>query len=327
MKRSLCLCYLLATFFTLTACGVKEPTEKTLSDIIPSEVLSYEYNGIDYTSRISSLEIVRAKLDDSIYTADCICKLKDDISDRTVYITLELQYWDKGGWQLDSWTPYEEEDIVFNISFDENILSDNFQSLGYNFENFSQIQFIPQDDKHVYAAYSLQDKHENLIAVGEVYANGTLVSEEGYPKKYYWRIDVDESMVSCIWNIHGTWSATSLPPFYEKRGVEFTVKNMSEEGFWTDLRIPFYEVAATINSYNTSGSPYEQWESESLIANYYDSNGPLSERHLILEIPTGAYNNYHASFYSDSAYCAIIIGKYMGTQKENGGWVNLDKIG
>lgn len=316
-------------FLLLCGCGVKEPTNEGLKDMIPDEVLSYEYGSTVYTSSISSIEIERSKINDSIYTADCICKLTDDISNRTVYITLIAEYWDNGGWQLSSWEPYRDEDIVFSVPFDEMFLCEKFQSLGYNFENFTQTELIQSDPENVDVVYSLYDEHSNLTAIGEIYANCSLVTEEGYPKIYYWDIIVDESMVSCIWDIYGTWRAISLPPFYEKFGLQLTIKEMSEERFWTDLRIPYYIVAGNVEHYDVAGNLMYQWDYpldwlSGLDANYYNSNGSLLERNLQIEEIYRGGDYIAVSYYADTAYCAYIWND--GGTKRNQGWINLDKI-
>lgn len=319
----------------LSGCATKEPSIRDLKEMVPSEVLSYQYGEDTYTSTVSSLEIVRARTYEEVYTADCVIELTDDICDRIAYITISSIHWDKGGWQLENWNSYQQEEMKLRIPFDKKFLENKFTELGYHFENFTETNFLEQDNGVVSASYSVQDKHENLTAFGELTSSCVLTSEEGYPAKYFWEIETDESAISCSWDIFGLWSAANLPPFYEDYGrVELSLSDVSEEKFWTDLRIPYYSFAGKVNRYDRNGKPYHEKTYslnylDDIIGNYYNSTSTLLERNLILTVPTSG-DTYSRSevdmqFYADNAYCAYISGLNMG-MRENCGWVDLQKV-
>lgn len=326
-------CIMAASF--LSGCATKEPSIRDLKEMVPSEVLSYQYGEDTYTSTVSSLEIVRARTYEEVYTADCVIELTDDICDRTAYITISSIHWDKGGWQLENWNSYQQEEMELRIPFDKEFLENKFTELGYHFENFTETNFLEQDNGVVSASYSVQDEHENLTAFGELTSSCVLTSEEGYPAKYFWEIETDESGISCSWDIFGLWSAANLPPFYEGYGtIELFLSDISDEQFWTDLRIPFYSFTGKVNRHSSVGKLiYEgAFSFDNLsgnIGNYYNSTSTLLERNLTLTVYTDndsySRSEVDMQFFADSAYCAYISGLNMGMRK-NCGWVDLEKI-
>lgn len=319
----------------LSGCSANEPSIRNLEEMIPDEVLTYQYGGDTYISTVVSLEVVRARTYEDVYTADCVVKLTDDICDRTAYITISSIRWDKGGWQLEEWTPYQHEDMDLKISFDKRFLADRFSELGYNFNNFTETEFFEQDNRTVLAAYDVQDEHMNLTAYGTISVVCVLASDEGYPVNYYWNIEADETNISCVWNILGLWSAKDLPPFYEMYGsVELLVSDISEEKFWKDSRTPYYSLAGKVHRYNSSGELtvekeyfLEGWND--IIGNYRDLNSTLLDRNLTLTVSTSndpySRSEVDMQFYADSAYCTYISGLNVGSRKVSS-WVDLQKI-
>lgn len=336
MKRSTLAMIVLfmAGTILLSGCSASEPSRRDLEEMIPSEVLSYQYGGNQYTSAVASLEIVRSRTYEDVYTADCIIRLTDDVCDRTAYITISSIRWNKGGWQLEEWSPYQQEDMNLKVSFDKRFLADRFSELGYNFNNFTETTFREQDDGTILVTYNVQDEHMNLTAYGEISAVCIMESNGGYPMEYFWDIEADESDISCVWNIFGLWSAKDLPPFYEDYGtVYLLVSDISEERFWTDLRIPYYSFAGKVNRYNRIGELRVEKEysfnGRDIIGNYYNSISTLLERNLILSVSTSndiySPSDVDMQFYADSAYCTYISGLNVGSRKISG-WVDLQKV-
>ena len=104
----------------LVGCKKSALSEKELINILPEDIVSYMLENELYQSEVTNLEIERRQTNNKSDTVDAIISLEDDYTERTIYATLHLEYYDTGGWQIDSWSPYSDEICTPKIAPDEN---------------------------------------------------------------------------------------------------------------------------------------------------------------------------------------------------------------
>ena len=76
--------------------------------------------------QVSTLTIEKRQTGGKTDVAYCVINLKNDFYQCTKYITLYYNYYDKGGWILDNWSPYQDSvcTIIKNPYQTEEITAD-----------------------------------------------------------------------------------------------------------------------------------------------------------------------------------------------------------
>jgi len=213
MKKYLFLPPLMLLTLFLSSCGSKAPTEKQLKEMIPIEVLQYEIDGELRTSIIDDIEIVRQQTGEKSDISDCIVKLTDDYLNRTVYITINSAYWDKGGWMIDSYsiTQPEKYEFVDGVIYNKDNFIVELTSMGFNYSE--EICDVEEQGYSSYI-YQVSDNLENLSYNGSVYATATLhQSCSDTTTVYYWEQSIDTTGISYEWLIIGNWHAENIPAY------------------------------------------------------------------------------------------------------------------
>jgi len=213
VKKYLFLPPLILLTLFLSSCGNKAPTEKQLKEMIPIEVLQYEIDGELRTSIIDDIEIERQQTEEKSDIADCVVKLTDDYLNRTVYITINSAYWDKGGWMIDSYdvTRPEEYEFVDGVIYNKDNFIVELISMGFNWTE--EICDVEEQGYSSYV-YQVSDNLENLSYNGSVYATATLhQSHSDTTTSYYWEQNIDTTGVSYEWLIIGNWHAENIPSY------------------------------------------------------------------------------------------------------------------
>ena len=186
--------------------------------MIPSYLIEYYFDGELREPEITAFEVARQQTDEKADTADCIVTLEDEFATRTMYLTLYLQYWDKGGWMLDSWEYTQAEELAFKN--DDHFDSVNFLRKmvenGYDY-NGMELQSMENsdDDQSVIAIYHVSYDGEYGGYDGYIDCTANLTCRADYDGvEYNWAILTDDSEVYYTWNILGEYYIDFLPNTY-----------------------------------------------------------------------------------------------------------------
>lgn len=335
------LCYVC---LLLSACGIKAPNEVRLKELIPDDVLQYTYDGASCCSSVLALEIVRQRTEERRDVSECKIVLEDENIRRTAYITLRSAYWDKGGWMLDSWSPYQDEtfELVEKFNTDRFIpivcefgyqydgitalsSEDYFSRVGvsYTREEFESTfgEEFDVTDEHIWQAYDVYDQHQNMLAVGSVVAFGNLVSTSTYPKEYSWILWADDSAVDYTWTIEGKWYGSTPVDYPHTKYIstDLTVVDIAYVGEYFDTKQPFYCIRGDANTqYSNYNVEHLYIEGQGYKTHAKESGKSPRDLCLIYELFSGKPDYFFKIyFYADEATCVTAhYGLYGITEIE-----------
>lgn len=117
-KRSVIIAVFIIAICLLTACGAKSPSEKVVKDIIQSNNLNVlsnahtNYYGDPIVFNIENINIELQQDNDKQSTVKCKLSLDNADYSATVYYTLDLVYYDKGGWVLNNVYEYNDYELL-----------------------------------------------------------------------------------------------------------------------------------------------------------------------------------------------------------------------
>ena len=117
-KRSVIIAVFIIAICLLTACGAKSPSEKVVKDIIQSNNLNVlsnahtNYYGDPIVFNIENINIELQQDNDKQSTVKCKLSLDNADYSATVYYTLDLVYYDKGGWVLNKVYEYNDYELL-----------------------------------------------------------------------------------------------------------------------------------------------------------------------------------------------------------------------
>lgn len=274
MKTRVIFFVLLISATLLTGCGEKKPSEKVLKDLIPEEVKDFYYDYELYKSEVKSLTVTRQQVNDRQCITECVVELDSSVLKRTEYLTLDTTRWDKGGWSLASWSTSQEGDYAAKDAYDVSQFEQMLLDRGYSEHGFSPVELtassavsalsniltdadtdIGDSRKYQYAAYVINDVHENLTVNGALPILARLIQSSEYPREYLWSVEMDTSDVAFDWDIRGEWSGTidfhdrSLNPFgsdtYQTKSYEINlnINDMEYGGVYSDIGGEYYCLA------------------------------------------------------------------------------------
>lgn len=109
----------------LAACGTKGPSEKVINELIQSNDLNVlsnaytDYYGDPIVFNIENVDIELQQDNDKQSTVKCKISLDNADYSATVYYTLDLVYYDKGGWVLNNVYEYNDYDLYPKHEYDE----------------------------------------------------------------------------------------------------------------------------------------------------------------------------------------------------------------
>jgi|GEM_PF-5761145 len=295
---------LIAVVFMLPSCGSFVPSERQIAKMLPSKILTYEVAGTTgtYVSEVESLVIERRQTRENRDFADCKITLTDEYLRRTIYLTLHLEYYNKGGWMVDSWERYDNDKIEILKPFES---PDEVRQV-LEKQGFSNLSFVQSDsgaevgvDESFYQyVYEVNDTYENVTFSGAIVVSGVIsqYSISNYdPSSFLYRWDRENYPVNLEveWDIVGSWYAQ-----IENRKVSFEILSYNSS---TGV------VAWSIEdgTYFNSGESYLDTE----IPSYYSPDSAC------LSIFASTYYTYYLDIYPNEASLSLVVlgGRYQSS--------------
>jgi len=305
MKKGFLLIFLILTVFCLSSCGEKTPSERDLKNLIPNDVLVYTFDGVSYTSSLAKLEIERQQTNEKECVADCLITLEDDRLIRTAHITMYLEFWDKGGWQLDWWEANASEEFTFCEEFDTNRFWAEIDNFGFKRDGIIESSVATQGTPHhIAAVYSVAQEYANLDVFGDIIAEARLYHSDSYPQSYAWSITLDTSeRLSFEWDITGDWYVNMTYNNSPSIKSNISITDMSERLMYTDINKPFFRISGEATTYYKL---YNKDEIEKTVFDDWDhaleKGTNLNDMHLLFDVYYIPEEPIRIRFYPDCAY-------------------------
>ena len=223
MKR-MCVLAMLATMISLAlaGCGGGGFNEANLRDALPDSITTCYFNDELKTQNVSNIEVVKADVSDDEQYVRCEITLKDDDLERCVYADLNLKKYEKGGWQVDYWQPYEKDHVISVKDPDGSAVDAYMAGLGYSSLQATGEGSVEYADFATYTkSYSVNESYRYATFAGDVVYTMELTeygaSNEG-PARYSWEGQyarspkVDYTGLSCDWDISTQWTGVEINP-------------------------------------------------------------------------------------------------------------------
>lgn len=200
---------LLVTIITLSGCSSAGGTlsERELRELLPDTILSYELDGVIHTQDASSIDIVRADVNDETQMLDCEITLEDADLTRTVYAELNLKKYETGGWQLEWWSPYQDEAIVQPPSISSADADAYMAQFGYTGITAGEERASSPITYERY--YEVSEQHSYCDFTGTAVYLATLQhwpASSDSCASLAWSEEADFSGVQTTWKVAGHWS-------------------------------------------------------------------------------------------------------------------------
>jgi len=266
----------------LFSCGKRPLSENDLSKIIPNEILEYFLDGEKNKMLIKNFAIDRRQTnnkEDIVYT---IIDMEDNYVHRTAYYILKINYYDKGGWIIDSWEKYKNTEaypLQAPTSEDKiDIL------LNEKFSNFDFLSMNVDDLRNGYCSYfyNVNDIKPNFNRSGQV----DIVYSFNGSDNCYWEAKLNITEVVTTWKIVGNWIDSSDV-------FSFNIEKITPSAIYASLRSdPFYDSSNVFSFASFKSTEF----------NYNESETELSFKGINKRTP------FEIIFYGDNAKLEIIFG-------------------
>ncbi len=223
MKKTLASLCCLVLFLLLTGCGIEDPpNEDVIGGNLPAELTMVTVEDpFDMTSDmmwpldVLHLSIEKRQTNEKEDVAYCRIELSNEYLFVTRYVMLNYNYYDEGGWILDSWEDYQEPEYRLIASpFDE---QDAKLKWSYSYDNVSVEELKITGDTTVRYTVKVEKKYANASDTGKLINSYTLRPLGG--NRYSWEETTDTSGVTRKWNIVGMWSGTRSQNLRSMDGV------------------------------------------------------------------------------------------------------------
>lgn len=210
MKKITLIACCFFCMISLVACAPKPIERNEIFNTLPSDISTVVINGEERDLSINNFEIERQQNNEKNSIVFCKVSFGDLIYNYCKFLRLNYNYYDKGGWQLDSYEEYAQMEWSLN-SFPGTIKIDALSRAEERFE----IDAAPSD----YIADIVQQTEDletatttTSIKVYEQHANGAY--RGNYLLTYQfngetWTVTEDLSNIEFIWDIVGTWAYSS----------------------------------------------------------------------------------------------------------------------
>lgn len=217
---------LLVVAVTLGGCSSNGGTlsEREVRELLPDTILSYELDGVAHTQNASSIDIVRADVSDETQMMDCEITLEDDDLTRTVYAELNFKKYETGGWQLEWWSPYQDEAIVQPPSISSADADAYMAQFGYTgIKNGEERSSSPITYERY---YEVSEQHTYCDFEGTAVYLATLQhwpASSDSCASLAWSEEADFSGVQTTWKVAGHWagveSSQENDPYYRQNRI------------------------------------------------------------------------------------------------------------
>lgn len=197
----------------LTSCGIPEPPEeKAIDQLLPDEIKTlivenpFEQMGDDFYEMETKTTIVKRQTNEKEDFAYCEVQLTNEYYQIVKYLKLNFNYYDEGGWILDSYSeyqvpewkllkcPFSVEEVIYPVC-----------------EIFPQAEFKRTeewlDDGAVDFYFTVEEPRENGTY------SGTASVELFFDFiTAQWDYHVNTNQVKFIWDIEGEWQYSKSTP-------------------------------------------------------------------------------------------------------------------
>lgn len=207
LGRTILAALLLGLVF-LTGCGSKAPDTQTMKNDLPDEAISVEIDSISIPLDIVSLKIEKQQINKKSSTAYCVVECKNDNYSCKKYVILNYNYYEKGGWILDSWDYFQgpECHVLTDPFTKETIISELEGKYGIDGISFTDSNFDPVSETVTYQFDAKLD-YRYVSRSGPITWTATF-EEDG---SFFWNSVVEDSGLVSKWNITGHWSWEEPP--------------------------------------------------------------------------------------------------------------------
>ncbi len=221
LKQKLSLMFSCFTLLLLlTACVSAPPNTETIGKELPAEIKTVTIeNPFDlpspnvYELNVDSVTVEKRQTNGKEDIAYCIIELSNDYYHITRYLTLNYNYYDKGGWILDEWSDYEEPiSKICSTPFSKEDANAKWSHV-YDEVSVENLQLI--DETTIQYVINVKREYANATDSGRLVDTYTLQPEAGN-QSYRWLKNSDTSGVTRKWKIEGQWRGqkdTSDPQF------------------------------------------------------------------------------------------------------------------
>lgn len=205
----MCVIFILGVIIKI---AFSSTSENDIEKMVPQEVLQYSMqidDNNEHECKIDSFEIEKRDTSDEYDTAYCKIEMSDQYISRITYLRMDMKKYEKGGWMLESYSEYENEQFMIKK---KDIVGKSAA------ENYAKDLILTNpkckfnSDTEMEVSYTPFIEHNFLKFEGQVICKFNLKKEvDEFPHSYRWSIDelidIDYSDVSYSWNIEGKWKA------------------------------------------------------------------------------------------------------------------------
>jgi hypothetical protein len=271
----------------LAGCGKSELSESQLKKILPGEITSYTLDGSTHESTVSNFSIERRKTDKDTDEVQCAITLTDDYTERKVYAELNLTHYDKGGWQIDSWSTYKDGYCTPKVKPNNGDEEKAIAKL--NFKNIQKDQENLDNGAGYYStAYKVNDTHTYATFEGQVTYSAQLNYTEpskGSPAKCTWSGKTSMGALKTTWNVLGTWSGKTAGNHPDR--FEFTIKALESNKKVTGSGAYYYSAVVPGTSQYTGAEGSYAYHSSSYTSEGSSPSDAKLKVDVIYSYPSG----------------------------------------
>lgn len=305
MKKIALIACCFFCMISLTACGPKPIEKDEILNTLPSDISIVTINGEEHDLPINGFEIERQQDNDKNSIVFCKVSFGDLIYNYCKFLRLNYNYYEKGGWHLDSYEEYSPMEWSLN-SFPGAIKLDAFSRAAEKFE----IDAAPSD----YIADIVQQTDDlgsatttASIKISEKHANGTYCGN--YLLTYQfdgknWTVSEDQSDIEFVWDIVGTWTySVSEPGLFQGQInrkeiiVDIEEVDASSESLVGSWKMLYYNRSTSSRERTMSGPfPYEEYTGiifeDSEIRIITEPDEVIWDRSMVVFTPDGATGKF-----------------------------------
>jgi len=214
MKKLAFVCSaLLLTMLCLSGCGSRLLSEKELAELLPGSLTSY-LDGDEnlYVQNVDDIKVIKQDAEQDTQFVECEITLSDEHFKRVIYADIELRKYDIGGWQVDYWDSYREEEITILSGPDASLVRQRLANCGYSEDALTLVSEEINGDAY-YAYFDVNDVHTYVTFGGTIQYTAYLFSHPAYNTEMGyigWDSNLDLDNVTETWTIEGSWIQREL---------------------------------------------------------------------------------------------------------------------
>ena len=342
MKKIIFCVLVMVSAVLLAGCGPKKPAAPdadSLKSMVPDELLHYNiYDFVRFeltpdrpmeeftqevTSAVKSLRIIRRQTNEKNDYVECELVLSDVYLERTMTMAMFLNYYDEGGWFLDSWNLLTIDLPSANQPYDLNALKRALATHGY--QPIEDITVETEKSSLHYVGKLTSGSYPYLRVSGQVDAVVSLQEASG---GYSWNLSYDPQL-SMEWNIAGNW-------YGEPHSFSYSI--------WDGLTVwpghdYLYVNIFGVDGETISGTIEDKWDADGGGIGTYEQQTNMNVKYSVEKLGTGVqdirlivtfnagYHDFDLAFGPESAYIRFHYHANMPDELFGGEWVELQQTG